>query len=1112
MLACWPTTTAAQQHVLPPSIPAKHDNSPSHAGESLTIRFTSNEGTWMSLDISPDGKTIVFDFLGNLYTLPIDGGRARALTSGTPFDAQPRFSPDGHLLAFVSDRSGIPNLWVMGRNAESPRQLSNVRNMSFGSVIASPSWSPDGRTIVVSQRLGAVRPVAAETRHGYQHGQQWLLASYEVASKRMRWISDTTYGQARQALGPAFSADDKSIFAGIEPYASVGWIHNWRVERIDLATGVATPEMVSFAGRDGFRPAVSPDGRYLAYVSSTGSRYGVRLRDLGTLAEHWLVRERLELAEYPLYTRDLAPGYAFTPDSKALIAAYDGKIHRIDLVGRRESIIPFTVDVKRELGPMTVHQFALSDTAVRTRGVRQPALSPDGRMVSFSALNRLWVMELPYNGAPAGVPRRVTRDSVGEFYPSWSPDGEWIVYSTWRDGEGGAVRRVRTCPHSGGCGTSERLTSDTAIYFHTAVSPDGKRIVAVRAAAPLESLLTHSIEYTNAAHVSLVWMPFTGGLVTRLPATLSQGLAQTRRLPIEQVYFTNDPDQIYVGLISFRWGSSDQRTQVVVASDSTLWAPLRDLTGVVSPDRQRVLLDRSYELFEATLPAKASHSDTLDLERAQRQSFEAPEGAAIHWGRALAPWISWSSDGRRVLFVQGGTLFVGDVRGDGWTRFTRVDVPLAVPVDIPHGTLVLRGARLITMRGREVIAHGDLVVRDNRITAVGRQGAVALPAGAQVLDVRGKTVLPGYVDIHDHLPIAYGMMPDDCWVCHAVLAAGVTASRSAIDHEQTYSSILALAELERAGAIIGPRLFSTGVPNSGSELALQTRQDAAAVARPISDYFGGETFKEYDGHATREARKLIAQGAQEAGLNPTIHVTGLEWGLTALIDGYTGVEHPFSPSARLYDDVLRFVAKSGATQTMTYSAEVSPWQYLLNLRRAPSDLARFRRFVPPSARDVWGPVAAVRERESVDLDNLCSALSSAAGIALRGGRVGMGSHGLFPGLGFHYEMWLHALGGMPNHAILRSATIVGATAIGHARDFGSLEPGKLADLQILDRNPLRDIQHTLSIRYVMKNGRLYRAHDLTEMWPRQRALSPIYLFDAEPKEVTRHGADAAIVR
>jgi hypothetical protein len=152
-----------------------------------------------------------------------------------------------------------------------------------------------------------------------------------------------------------------------------------------------------------------------------------------------------------------------------------------------------------------------------------------------------------------------------------------------------------------------------------------------------------------------------------------------------------------------------------------------------------------------------------------------------------------------------------------------------------------------------------------------------------------------------------------------------------------------------------------------------------------------------------------------------------------------------------------------------------------------------RQFAPPSARASlcsWCPgLAGTPERE-----NILTIVSGAARIAAKGGQVAIGSHGEVPGLGFHYELWLHALGGMPNHEILRSATIVGATAIGHKNDFGSLEPGKLADLQILDKNPLADIRNTASIHYVMKNGRLYQADDLAQVWPEHKVLPPIYLW------------------
>lgn len=157
-----------------------------------------------------------------------------------------------------------------------------------------------------------------------------------------------------------------------------------------------------------------------------------------------------------------------------------------------------------------------------------------------------------------------------------------------------------------------------------------------------------------------------------------------------------------------------------------------------------------------------------------------------------------------------------------------------------------------------------------------------------------------------------------------------------------------------------------------------------------------------------------------------------------------------------------------------------------------------RRFVPASAL-MSTCTACTGERlpmfGPLELDNLRALVSSAARIVTKGGRVGMGAESDIPTLDIHYEMWLHALGGMPNDEILRSATIVGAEAIGHASDLGSLESGKLADLQVLDKNPLEDIHHSTSIRYVMKNGRLYQAEDLTEVWPRYKALPSAYRWD-----------------
>ncbi len=103
-----------------------------------------------------------------------------------------------------------------------------------------------------------------------------------------------------------------------------------------------------------------------------------------------------------------------------------------------------------------------------------------------------------------------------------------------------------------------------------------------------------------------------------------------------------------------------------------------------------------------------------------------------------------------------------------------------------------------------------------------------------------------------------------------------------------------------------------------------------------------------------------------------------------------------------------------------------------------------------------------------------------------GGRTGIGSHGQLQGLGYHWELWALQSGGMSNHDALRVATLMGAEAIGLGGDLGSIEGGKLADLVVLEANPLDDIRNTNTVRYVMKNGRLYDGNTLDEIWPRQR--------------------------
>lgn len=1110
VLVAWPGASSAQGATHVADTTSRRNGLPLVA--ERIARFRATEGTWMSLDVSPDGRTVVFDLLGDLYTLPITGGTARRLTSGMALNRQPRFSPDGRQLVFVSDRGGSENVWIADRDGRNARQLSVLGGYDPVGAVTSPVWSPDGLTIVVAQRLGAMLAGLGDDARQFM----WLLAAYDVATGKMRWISDTTPGRARSVLDPFFDARRRLLYVAmhLDPVSTSSGLGHWRVGRLDLATGRLVPEMGATVGRIGMRPAVSPNGRWLVYGSSSGSHVGLRVRNLSTAQERWLVSEALDdpSGQEHFEPRNLLPGYAFTPDSRFIVAAYGGKLHRIDVATGRTALIPFMADVERALGPRTVYQFSLPDTAVRLQGVLQAALSPDGMRVAFSALDRVWVMELPHAGQPPAKPQRATADSAeGEFYPSWSPDGESIVYSSWRDGEGGAIRCVRVLHDQfSRPPLSERLTSDTALYFHTAVTPDGDRVVAARLDLPPDRVLPILGRFFPPRLVkpTLVWVSKRGRAAPRIIAPLPPASGVRLTDLVKQIHIA-DSGRIHIGLSSWRWDGSYLPAALAVRTwDGVVRTAQQNawfLDGVLSPDGRRAMVSIGNVLYEVSAPIDQAldgvRVDTLDLARAEAEPFGGVVVAARRWGTALKPWVSWSRDGRRVIFAQGGVLYVGDVPTEGWTKWQRVGVPLTIALDRPRGTLAFRGARLITMRDGEIIERGDLVVRDNRIAAVGPSGKVAIPKGARIIDAHGMTILPGYVDIHEHGARPHGVHPGQSWISLLELANGVTAVRD--PYSQADNDDFAYADRERADEFLGPRMFSTGVPYLGPYPPIRTLNDAREAVRRHAEDFRTETFKVYTDFTTdRRARQLLSTAAREAGLNATVHSNYGDHAVTSAIDGLAGIEH--EPGIKVYDDVATLIARSRATYTQTYlGALFGSIAYMAERYGTPLDYPRICRYVPESEREATctpctGEVSFVHA--PLTLNTVLPIVGGAARIAARGGQIGMGSHGNVVGIGFHWEMWLHALGGMPNHEILRSATSVGATALGHAADFGRLEAGWLADLQALDKNPLVDIHNTTSIRYVMKNGRLYQADDLTEVWPRHKPLAIIYVRERREKQ------------
>ena len=1050
-------------------------------------QFSTDEGTWMNLDVSPDGKTIVFDLMGDIYSMPITGGKATALRTGIPFEVQPHFSPNGKKIAFTSDAGGGDNIWVMNIDGSDAKQVTKEKFR----LLNNSYWMPDGNYLVARKHFTSGRSLGA--------GEIW---QYHITGGSGIQLTKRKNDQ-QDVNEPCISPDGKYLYYSEDVYPGGFFQYNkdpnkqiYAIKRYDFETG----KTITVTGGPGgaARPQISHDGKTLAFIKRVRTKTVLYLHDLET-GEEWPIFDDLNKDQQEAWAIfGIYPNFSWMPDDKEIVFWNKGKIYKIDVSTLAVSNIPFTVDAKIQIAE-TLHNYSpVAPDQFTAKVIRHAVTSPDQKTLVFNALGHIWTKKLPN-----GKPKRLTNGSDFEFEPTFSPDGKTIAFVTWNDENLGAIYKI---PASGG--TMIKLTTEKGIYRTPSFSPDGNMITYQKESGNNDqgrSFTKKTGIYTmNTDGSSVKWVINNGAYPT----------------------FTNDGKRIFYqtggtyfgnltkSLKSVNPNGKDERTHIKSKYANRL---------VPSPNNEWIAFTILHKAYVAPLVMNGKEIDLDNNSKAVPVSQIAKDaGINLHW----------SKDSKKIFWTLGEEYFTNDIKDrftflpDSPEKIAKMDsvgikVGLTSKTYKPSGRIAFTNARIITMEDNEVIENGTIIINENKIEYLGNTGDINIPSNTKIYDVSGKTIMPGIVDAHAHVGgFRYGLTTQKHWQLYANLAFGVTTSH---DPSANTESIFAMSELIKNGDMIGPRLFSTGIILYGADgdfKAVINNLDDARSAIRRTKAFGAKSVKSYN-QPRREQRQQVIQAARELGINVVPEGGSTFYtNMSMIMDGHTGVEHNI-PVAPVYKDVLELwkTSNSGYTPTLIVNYGGVNGEYYFYQKDNVWENEKLLKYTPRQIIDSRSRYRTMVPDEEYENGHILVS-KTVTDLSNEGVKVNLGAHGQLQGLGAHWELWMLHQGGMTNMQALQAATINGANYIGAGNDIGSLKVGKLADLIVLDKNPLEDIRNTETVKYTIVNGRLFDTETMNEIgntqsersqfWWENNKYNTAFPWHQEAQSFTRPGCGCHI--
>lgn len=1013
-------------------------NAPANA-PLVQVKVDVNEGTWMNLSVSPDGKYIVFDLLGDIYQIPVTGGEAKPLAQGIAWQMQPVYSPDGKHIAFTSDGDGGDNIWIMDADGKNPR---TVTQETFR-LLNSPAWSPDSQYLVARKHFTASRSLGA--------GEVWL---YHVAGGE--GVKLTERPNEEKDLGePAYSPDGRYIYFSQDDTPGKTFHYSkdsvngiYKIKRYDTQTGEIEVLIEGTGGA--IRPTPSPDGTKLAYIKRDDFQSSLYLLDLKSGETTKLFGELDRDMQETWAIHGVYPTMAWTQDNKDIFFWAKGKINRLNVANKTLTDIPFSVKTELAIQPSVRFKQDIDKDVFDVKMLRMAQVSPDGSKVAFEALGKIWLKSLP-----DGRMSRLTDldKNIAELYPQWSRDGKNIVFTTWNDQDQGTVQVI-----SAKGGKPKQLTSEPGKYVEPTFSPDGELVVYRKTQGGNLTPRTWSQE------PGLYKVDIKGKQNSKIS---TDGYQAQFGANADRIFFMNSSEDETPQLSSINLDGFDKRVH---------YSSKHATEFRVSPDGEQLAFA---ERFKVWVTPFAKHGETVEI---------GPNASNLPVSQLSAragESISWNSKSDQLYWTLGPELYQAKVdtqyrdKGEK-AQPSIIDLGFTEKADVPRGTIAFVGGKVITMENDQVIDNGVVIVKDNHIVAVG-DANVAIPKDAQIIDIKGKSIMPGLFDAHAHGPQADDeIVPQQNWVLYSGLSLGVTTIH---DPSNDTTEIFAASEQQKAGNIVGPRIFSTGTILYGANAPGYTSHidslDDAKFHLERLKKVGAFSVKSYNQPRRNQRQQVIAAARELEMMVVPEGGSLLQHNLSMVADGHTTIEHSL-PVGSIYNDIKQFWSQTqvGYTPTLVVAyggiSGENYWYDKTDVWAHP----RLSMYVPADilqARSMRRPHAPEGHYNHFNVAKVANELNKL------GVHPNIGAHGQREGLAAHWEMWMFAQGGMSNMEVLKTATINPATTFGMEQQLGSIKEGKLADLIVIDGDPLADIRVTDRVTHTMVNGKLFDAETMNEL-------------------------------